>query len=411
MVQHCDRMLQVACLAGKIMLENGGEVYRAEQIAAHVCAVFGAAGCECFATPTALIVTVMDGEGGSHTLMRRITRRQTNLAKVEAVNSFSRRLAAGASSLDKAQAELWGIEAARGYPFWLTLLAAGVGAASFGILFDGSLLDFVLGFAAGLLMRALIWALSRHGLYDVFLNLIGGAVAALLGWLPGWLGAGTHWEVITISAIMLLVPGLLFTNGLRDLAAGDLVSGVSRVVEALVIAAALAGGAAAVYTGLQMAGSLTVPPQFPGGGVAEGVALKVVFAALGTLAFGVLFQVRARHLPFAALSGGLGYLVYLLVPGVRFGAVFLASVTIALLAEVCARRFKAPATLFLVAGLIPLVPGGALFQCILHLMESRWAEALEQGIHTLLVAAALAAGILVVSSLVKLVPVRRARNP
>lgn len=135
------------------------------------------------------------------------------------------------------------------------------------------------------------------------------------------------------------------------------------------------------------------------------ILLKVIFAALGTMAFGVLFQVRGRHLPFAGLCGGAGYLVYLLVPGEgRFAAVFLASLTIALLAEVFARLFKAPATLFLVAGLIPLVPGGQLFQCILRLMERHWEEAMERGINTLLISAAIAAGIVVVSSLGKLIP-------
>lgn len=407
MAGRYDEMLQVACLAGKIMLENGGEVYRAELLVSHVCAAFGAPACECFATPTAIIVTVME-EGAPRTLMRRITRRQTDLAKVEAVNGFSRRLTGGTLPPEDAAAELHRIEGTRGYRMPTALLAAGVGAASFTLLFSGGWLDFLLAFVAGLLLRALVWALARFHFYDVFINLIGGAAAALLGWLPGFLGLGTSSEVITISAIMLLVPGLLFTSGLRDLAAGDLVSGVSRVVEALCIAAALAGGAAVVYAGLQMAGMSAGTSA----GAAEyarfAVLLKVIFAALGTMAFGVLFQVRGRNLPFAGLCGGAGYLVYLLVPGEgRFGAVFLASLTIAALAEVFARLFKAPATLFLVAGLIPLVPGGQLFQCILQLMERHWDEAMERGINTLLISAALAAGIIVVSSLVKLIPARR----
>ena len=86
--------------------------------------------------------------------------------------------------------------------------------------------------------------LARFRVNDFFINIIGGTIAGLIGLSASSLSPVFHEDVIIIGSIMLLVPGLIITNAIRDTIAGDLISGLSRGLEAIVIAGAIAIGAA-----------------------------------------------------------------------------------------------------------------------------------------------------------------------
>ena len=133
--------------------------------------------------------------------------------------------------------------------------------------------------------------------------------------------------------------------------------------------------------------------------------LPCLYAALGCMAFCFIFQLRKwRYILCAALCGAAGWLVYLLLDGMGITARFLmATITIALLAEVFARVFKTPATVFLIIGIIPLVPGGGIYYTMEHAMSGETSLFLESLLHTLGMAGALAVGVLMVSSLARLI--------
>lgn len=237
-------VMDLACRTGKLLLENGAEIYRVEQTINYICGTHQMNECESFATPTSIIVSFTDNHGRVHSRMRRITARSVDLDKISRINSLSRKLAKNELSLEQAVEALGVIEAAKPYPFSMLLLASAVGTGAFTIMFGGVFSDFICGIVIGALLRLITYGLSKIGAGAFAVNLAAGAVAALLGWAAGQLGAGTQWWVLTLSALMLMVPGLLFTNALRDIAAGDLISGISRTTEASCIAAALACGAA-----------------------------------------------------------------------------------------------------------------------------------------------------------------------
>ncbi len=133
--------------------------------------------------------------------------------------------------------------------------------------------------------------------------------------------------------------------------------------------------------------------------------LRVFFAMVASAAFGVIFQVRGKNILFAGLSGGVGFFVYLFMyPTSGFAASFLASAAISIYAEFMARRRKTPSTMFLIAGLIPIVPGGGMYNCTLRALEGNLYEAAVIGSQTVVEAGAIAVGIIAVSSIVKLIP-------
>ncbi|KOC31220.1 threonine/serine exporter family protein, partial [Clostridium botulinum] len=94
----------------------------------------------------------------------------------------------------------------------------------------------------GAIIKFICILLNSIKINEFFINSLGGAIASLLAIISINLNIGQNKDKIIIGSIMLLVPGLVITNAIRDTLAGDLVSGISRTVEAFFIAVAIATG-------------------------------------------------------------------------------------------------------------------------------------------------------------------------
>jgi len=126
---------------------------------------------------------------------------------------------------------------------------------------------------------------------------------------------------------------------------------------------------------------------------------------LATIAFGIIFRLPKKALLNSGLAGVLGWLTYNLVfeyTDNQIVASFLGVVVIAIIAEISARLLKEPTTLFIVAGIIPLVPGSQAYFTMLHLIEKNYQSAFQTGLETFLIAGAMSAGIIVVGVLARL---------
>ena len=130
---------------------------------------------------------------------------------------------------------------------------------------------------------------------------------------------------------------------------------------------------------------------------------KVISVLVISMCFSIVLGVRGKHILFAGLAGGLGYLAYLLAgPLGALPSTLISSATVAAASEAAARIRKAPATLFLVSGLIPLVPGGRVYEGAFLAMTGNPAEAAMTFYNAFLETAAIAVGVILVSSLVRL---------
>jgi uncharacterized membrane protein YjjP (DUF1212 family) len=239
-----DNIVNLAAEAGKIMLENGGETYRVEQTINMICKSYNISNAESFVSPTAIITSTMDKNGRSSTIIKRITSRSTDLEKVALINNLSRKIQGEPLTLDELDKELMYI---RNYPKYTNRIKtffAGVNTGTFTLLFGGNFNDFIVAFCAGILINLLSSMLSRLSVNDFFINVAGGALAAIIGLFFSYINPIFHQDKIIIGSIMLLVPGLVITNAIRDTIAGDLLSGLSRTLEATMIAGAIAIGTA-----------------------------------------------------------------------------------------------------------------------------------------------------------------------
>lgn len=127
-----------------------------------------------------------------------------------------------------------------------------------------------------------------------------------------------------------------------------------------------------------------------------------IFAGLATCGFAIFFNVQPKLLLWTAPIGALGWLVYVL--GVfNYGNPmiysFTAAAVISLCSEILARRLKQPAILFVIPGILPLVPGVGLYQTVYSIMFKKYGLAATIGTKSVIVSIGIALGILVVASL------------
>ena len=132
--------------------------------------------------------------------------------------------------------------------------------------------------------------------------------------------------------------------------------------------------------------------------------IQVLAALIGTLAFGLILNIRGKKLLVGALGGMLAWALFLLlglwIPS-EVARYFLVSVAIAGYAEIFARVLKTPTTTFVMVSLISLIPGSGLYYTVASALNGDLPQFLEKALHTLALAAALSLGIVVVSALVK----------
>ena len=131
-----------------------------------------------------------------------------------------------------------------------------------------------------------------------------------------------------------------------------------------------------------------------------------VFALFATFGFCILFHVPLRCMLPAAAIGGIGWFAYQFLMELGLGitaSAFLASCLVALLADICSRLIKEAATVFVIPGILPLVPGAGIYYTMFHFIRGNMDKATAWGTRTLMIAGAIALGLLVIASLIRIV--------
>ncbi len=238
----CMEALQ---LAGKIIMENGGETYRAEETITRMGTGFGLEEVESFAVPSGLFISYRGPDGNPVTSVKRVRRLNRNLSRVDEANQVSRMVYAGEMDCCQALEKLRKIETAPGSfsGFW-ALPAAFLCACGFAALFGASWLSIAAAGVVASVVQAMEMFLSRfRNSRGLAASVLGGLMTALLPNLLALLLPALQTELVIAGAVMPLVPGLAMTNAVQDTMRGDMVSGISHGTQAILTACLIAGGA------------------------------------------------------------------------------------------------------------------------------------------------------------------------
>ncbi len=241
---HSAACMEALQLAGKIIMENGGETYRAEETITRMGAGFGLEEVESFAVPSGLFISCRGADGNPVTSVKRVRRLDRNLSRVNEANQVSRLVYAGEMDCDQALSRLREIEAAPGSfsGFW-ALPAAFLCACGFAALFGAGWLSIVAAGIVGAVVQAMEMVMARFRSRGLAASVLGGLMTALLPSLLALLLPSLQTELVIAGAVMPLVPGLAMTNAVQDTMRGDMVSGISHGTQAILTACLIAGGA------------------------------------------------------------------------------------------------------------------------------------------------------------------------
>jgi len=238
-----EEILSCALDIGEHMLNSNAEVYRVEETISRVCRAYGMERVDAFAIPNSIVVTVTPAQGSPVTQTRRIMSASTNLDMVEHLNQLSRDVCRTKPEPSDVRRRVQKIVSARKTTIWWILAANIISTAGFSAFFGGSWRDVIAAGFAGLIVTILqkfMKVRSSNVLYNVILSAITGACAYFsVKW-----GLADNVDKIVIGGIMLFIPGMEMTNGIRDMMWGDIYAGLSHLCEAIIIAIGIAVGAA-----------------------------------------------------------------------------------------------------------------------------------------------------------------------
>ena len=235
-------ILNFALEIGEKMLKSGGEVNRVEDSVSRIAASLGAARTDIFIITSHMTATVFDSNGISYTQTRRIKGGSTNIEKLHRLNDLSRRICGGELNLTEAEIELEKIDKTANYPTPVTILAQAVIAGFFTLFFGGNLWEAMWAFLIGGVLRVVTILLERIKANNIFSKFLCSALSTAFALILVKCKATDTIDNIMIGNIMALIPGVGFTNAMRDLFMGDSISGVLRTIEAVLLALAIAAG-------------------------------------------------------------------------------------------------------------------------------------------------------------------------
>ena len=387
----------VSALASKLAT-SGAETYRVEESVRRICAAYGL-DARVYAIPHSLFITIMIPGERPMTQLCRMERLGTDLEAVELYSNLSRRICA--EKPDWQTALNWLKDADRKekhFSLPMDLLGHILVASGFCLFFGGSWLDALSAGLCGLLLGFLSRALG--GTNTFFQKILSAFAMAFLAYGLSALGLSHNADTCVIGPLMLLVPGILFTNALRDIIFGDTNSGINRIVEVLLIAAAIALGTAAAWNvSVSLWGTPVNAPI-----IQYSPLVQCIFSVFASAGFVIIFNIHGYGNLLCALGGGITWAIFCIVQalgGNELLCYFLATVAAAVFAEVMARIRKYPAISYLISSLLPLIPGSGIYYAAQQAVQGNSAGFVAYGTKTLAIAGVMAVGILMVVTLTK----------
>ena len=396
-------VIDLAMRVGETLLSTGASASDVVATVLRLTDAYGLRSVHVDVTFTSISVSYHRGpDADPMTVMRGVKVRSADLTRLERLQALVRDVAEEPVEVVEARARFDAlIRAPHPYRRWVVTASLGGLAAAAATLFGGSWLVLALSFvttAAG--DRVQHW-LARRGVAAFFTQAVGGAIptvvavaliAAISAGVPGLQAISP--SLVVASGIVVLLSGLSVVGAAQDAIDGYYVTAGARVFEVLVLTLGIVVGIGAILAIAQRFGvplELTAYAQLTNDTVVQVLAAMVVS---GTFAVSVYAGPRA--VVASTLTGGVGWLAYLGSIGVGMGpaaASSLAALTAGFLSQLVASRLRVPALALSMAGIVPLMPGLAVYGGLFEIVQSVPGSGLTTGLTTLLGAGGIGMGL------------------
>jgi uncharacterized membrane protein YjjP (DUF1212 family) len=377
-----------------LLHRHGTPSHRLERVMVQVARSLGVEGVFLY-TPTALVISITDSDG-EHTYLRRVDSGAVDIDKLIHFDETLDEVEAGRMDVAQASLRLSQIsQAAPPYASWVTIAACGISCAVVAVLFRGGVAEIVSAGALGLLMAMLEVVHGKRSWEPGFLEPLSGFLAAVGALAIAQFIIPIDDRLVTLAALIIMIPGLKLTVAFTELAVGHLSAGVARLAGAGVSLLTITVG---VALGWRLAGGWR---QLPDELHFLPVWAPWLAIAVAPITFAIVFRARWPQWPVIVAVTISGFVASTLAGsswGSEVGA-FLGATVVGIGSNLYARLRDHPALVPLTPGIIVLVPGSMGYRSLTAFIDRQTVLGIDFAFAMLMVAMSLVGGIMTANAI------------
>jgi uncharacterized membrane protein YjjP (DUF1212 family) len=390
--QRPDQRLGFILRLGRALHTSGYAAHRLEEALALASEQLGLEG-QFFSTPTSIMAS-FGPQDDQRTFMIRVEPGESDLGKLARVDEVTRQVLNGQLTPGEGTAQIDLLERAPArYPGWVRTLAFAISSGSAARFLGGGWHEVVASIAVGLAIGLLAIVTARHANLQRVFEPLAAAVASIIAATIAAAGFPTSVFLVTLSGVIVLIPGLMLTTAMTELSTRHLASGTARFMGALVLLLSIAFGIAIGAKAAALA--IGTPHSSP---IEDLPGWTLLLSLLiSPLCFSVLLKAEPRDIPWIIAAGVIAF------GGARLGSdalgaelgAFVGGVMTGVASAWYARLTNRPSQITLVPGLLLLVPGSVGLRSLASLLDRDTQVGVDSAFRMVLIAVSLVAGILI----------------
>lgn len=240
-----EQLLTLAMDMGEKMITCGAEANRVEDTITRICMAYGCTRVDVFSITSFISASILTNDGHRETQSRRIYSYSHNLDLLEELNAVSRHICMHTPDYADIEKSIEHIHKSKPFKPHITIIGYMLSSGAFTVFFGGSLKDALVAMLISVIAYFIDVKFKPLGInmimYNFFCTFLLGGLARYVN-LTGFID---NLDKVFIGLVMLYIPGMQMTNSIRDILSGDIMSGLLRLIEAVILAIAIAVGFAA----------------------------------------------------------------------------------------------------------------------------------------------------------------------
>jgi len=350
-----------------------------------------------FVTPTS-VFAAFGPEVNQRTYLMRVEPGDTDLGRLARLDAVVVEVVAGRQTPAQGATEIGRIEQSPPpYGKLLTTLAFATASGAACRFLGGGIPEIAIAASLGLVTGLVALLTARLPAGDRVFTPLTSFIAAGLATAGGVLIGGYSVSIAMLAGLIVLLPGMMLTTAMSELAANHLSAGTARLSGAFIVFIMMAIG---VAFGQRVATEVLGPPEVVAPTPLSSGTLWVALI-VAALSFAILLKALPRDLPWILASGAIGLLgsqAGSALFGAEFG-IFLGALSVGVASNLLARTTNRPAAIALVPGTLLLVPGSVGFRSVTAMLEREVVSGVDTLFSMLLLAVSLVAGLFVANLL------------
>ncbi|MEE0306217.1 MAG: threonine/serine exporter family protein [Eubacterium sp.] len=238
---ECEQFLELTLSLGRQYVETGAEIKRVEDSLYRIYSAYGFENIEIYAITSLIVVTIKGPDGTHYTQSVRVTSGGTDLGRLEDINALIRYICTNKPNLVKLSDIINNPKKTKPKKL-LKCIGYMLAAGGFAVFFGGDMLDGTAAAVIAIAVYFMDYNFKLRNINNVIYTFIASLVSGVIALIFTHFGFGNNVDKVMIGVIMLLIPGLLLVNSIKEMFNRDIVTGLYRFVEAVFVAVAIAGG-------------------------------------------------------------------------------------------------------------------------------------------------------------------------